>query len=112
MTCRVQASDDAATTAQFLLDTGAERTVVSNRVAEELGIRATSNGRMVSATGLANVELATVPRLDAVGITRRDFQIRLHTFPIGLQIDGLLGLDFLRDTRLTLDFRNSVLTIA
>jgi hypothetical protein len=85
---------------------------VSARVVEELGLVPTARSQMVSATGWTSVELATVARIDALGLTRRDFQIRILTFPTGLQIDGLLGLDFLRDTRLTLDFRQNVLTLA
>jgi hypothetical protein len=34
-----------------------------------------------------------------------------HTLPPSASIDGLLGLDFLRDRRLTIDFRTGQITL-
>ena len=55
---------------------------------------------------------SVVSRIDALGITLRDFQVTVHELPASLAIKGLLGLDFLRDTRLIIDFREKLVTIS
>ena len=49
--------------------------------------------------------------MEALGRERRDFPILCHTLPPTTNIDGLIGLDFLRGCLLTVDFRAGVLTL-
>ena len=51
-------------------------------------------------------------RIDALGRTVRSFPILIGQLPAGLRIGGLLGLDFFRDTRLTIDFRARVVSVS
>ena len=65
-------------------------------------------------TGSAVEFLPVVPilRISALGQTRRDFTILGHTLPPSAGIDGLLGLDFFRGTRLAIDFRKGIVNLS
>ena len=63
-----------------------------------------------SAVGTASVFILT--RFGALGQNRFPFPVIGHTPPAGYGIDGLLGLDFLRDQVLTVDFRLGQITLA
>ncbi|MBI5502912.1 MAG: hypothetical protein HY907_21890 [Deltaproteobacteria bacterium] len=43
-------------------------------------------------------------RTHALGFDRDDFEVACHRFAPGAQVDGLLGVDFLAGSRLTIDF--------
>jgi hypothetical protein len=49
--------------------------------------------------------------LEALGKRRRGMEIVAHSLPKGASVDGLLGLDFLRRTKLTIDFRKYVVKL-
>ena len=43
---------------------------------------------------------------EAFGKTKRNFQVLSHQLPVTTFVEGLLGLDFLRKARLTIDFHS------
>lgn len=61
--------------------------------------------------GIVQVPHITLSRLNALGQERRDFPALAHALPAASTVDGVLGLDFLRDQKLTLDFRLGQLTL-
>lgn len=97
---------------RFSLDTGAERTCIPPDMANLLGLTPISAGTIWTASELVRVTEVVVPRFDALGQTRRNFRVLVHPLPAGAPIKGLLGLDFFRDTRLTIDFRTQTVTVS
>jgi len=96
------------------LDTGAASSVISWQIAALLGYdpaAVAERRRIISATDEILVPLLSVERIEALGQERRDFPFLCHTVPHAARIDGLLGLDFLRGQRLTLDFRNGLIVL-
>lgn len=95
----------------FVIDTGAERTAISDRLAGELKLRPHLPVLVHGVTAAEMVPTAELPRLE---VSRRRFDnLRPPIFPYEvLAADGLLGLDVLSRFRLTLDFgrRNISLT--
>jgi hypothetical protein len=67
--------------------------------------------RMTTGSGVEYVPRLAIDRLEALGQMRTSFEIVSHTLPPSALIDGLLGLDFLRDQRLTVDFRRGLITL-
>lgn len=67
---------------------------------------ASSIDRVQVTTGsrIESVPRLTLTRLEALGQERTFFPVLGHTLPPSASIDGLLGLDFLRDRILNLDF--------
>jgi predicted aspartyl protease len=97
---------------RFMLDTGAQATVVSRDLADRLAL---NNRKPAILVGMASRrEVETTP-IDDVGLGSRTFYIRsapvVETANIG-GADGILGLDSLQDQRVLLDFVREEISIA
>ena len=89
------------------LDTGATTTMISARKLDEIGCDIESPEDEIYITtgsGLIFVPKFTIEKLMALGKEKTNFQIIAHDFPPTSSVDGVLGLDFLRDYILTVDF--------
>jgi predicted aspartyl protease len=95
----------------FIVDTGANRSVVAIEVAAAMGL---ANQAQSPVHGIAGIEMADTVEVDrlTVGlVTARNLRLPL----LGadrLGADGLLGIDVLRNRLVTLDFVNNKLTIS
>ncbi len=100
--------------ARLALDTGANMTMLNRELASNLGYDLESPDRMVriaTASGIVRAPQLAIRRLEALGNERREFPIICHSLPRGVSVDGLLGLDFFRGQRLTIDFREGLITL-
>jgi hypothetical protein len=52
-----------------------------------------------------------VNHIRAIGLIRHNFKVISRPLPIGLGIDGLLGLNFFKNKELTIDFKSSEIRI-
>ena len=97
---------------RFLVDTGAQATVLSRDLADTLGLQERSNIRLVAMASARVVEAALVPEM-ALG--SRAFSVRkapiIEANNIG-DADGILGIDSLQDQRVLFDFENRQLAVA
>ena len=92
----------------LLVDTGADRTVLSPSVVERAGLDGGSGRptQIVGATGAATATLVTVPSLEVAGARIGPLTVIVHTLPsVGRAepVDGLLGRDALDAFTLTVD---------
>ena len=102
---------------RFVLDTGATVTCVEDAVAERLALP-TARGASGIGAGVEGTARMRLVRLDSLrvggaraeGLTACALDLA-HTAAIGVEIEGLLGLDFLRSYRVTLDFDRQVLLL-
>jgi clan AA aspartic protease (TIGR02281 family) len=95
------------------LDTGATSTMISHRVANNLGLR-TDGPRIVAMTANGQVSLP-LARLGSVKVGDAEIHnvtVTVHDLPSAAKVDGLLGLDFLKRFHVSLDSRNQVLLLA
>ncbi|HEU4649947.1 MAG TPA: aspartyl protease family protein [Croceibacterium sp.] len=97
---------------RFMLDTGAQATVVSRDLADRLAL---NNRKPAILIGMASRrEIETTP-IEDVALGSRTFYIRnapvVETANIG-GADGILGLDSLQDQRVLLDFVRQEIAIA
>lgn len=94
----------------FVVDTGANRTVVATEVAEALGLPSAGPADI---HGVAGVEPADTARVDILEVDKvRSRGLRAPLLPRGrLGADGLLGIDVLRDRRVLMDFRARALSV-
>ena len=102
------------TYAYLALDTGATSTMICNEILELIGYDPDSLLKTVNFTTGSGVESAarvTVERVEALGQERLNFAVIAHTLPASASIDGVLGLDFLRDRTLTRDFRRGEISL-
>lgn len=87
----------------FIIDTAAERSVVSRELASELGLASAGRARLLSMTSLRDVEMVTMPRVSFVQGQERTLQPFLLNGR-NLGASGVLGIDALRGQRVVLDF--------
>jgi predicted aspartyl protease len=93
----------------FIVDTGANQTVISTELAQQLGLPVGPSGPL---NGIAGVQIAstTVATLEIGGAVRPDITMSLLS-AAGIGAAGMLGLDGLEGKRITLDFRSQSLRI-
>jgi predicted aspartyl protease len=92
----------------FVVDTGADRTVLATEVADELGLL---HGKRVKLDGVVRsvfTDTVSIRTLSFGSITRRHLVVPTLARSL-LDADGYLGLDFLDGHRVTFDFKNHVL---
>lgn len=98
----------------LVLDTGSTHTAISRSALEYLGfsVRDESHPRsIITGSGVITAPTVFIPCMEAEGIRRENFPVVAFDFPKQSGITGVLGLDFLRGRKVTLDFRQGLLDI-
>ena len=95
----------------FLIDTGAQATVLSLALADELRLHDRDTATLV---GMASSRTVETTPIDEFTLGSRSFYIREAALVEGANIggaDGILGLDSLQDQRVLIDFVNREIAI-
>ena len=95
---------------QFLIDTGAERTVISAELARRLSLSAGEGARMHSMSGETQVSTVVIPKLQ---VSKKPVH-RIHAPALkqeNIGAAGMLGIDSLQSQRVTFDFEQQKMTI-
>ena len=100
--------DDQKKRLLFIVDTGTQETLISEKAIRAMGYTLVDSIedvpiRTINGSGTAYRYI--IESITALGITRRNMKIMSHPMPIDAGVDGLLGLDFFENTRLTIDFK-------
>lgn len=66
---------------------------------------------MTTGSGIEFVPRLPLLKIMALGEERAGLPVLAHTLPPSAGVDGLLGLDFLRGMRLTLNFRKGQVSL-
>jgi predicted aspartyl protease len=87
----------------FLVDTGAERTVLARDIATRLQLPLSGRGLLIGIAGTQGVDLVEI---EEINLGRRSFYGLTAPLLEGYNIgaDGIIGLDSLQDQRVLLDF--------
>lgn len=95
----------------FTIDTGAARSVVSDRLASRLSLPV---GKMVTIYGIDGPSPASTVRVDSLRVGARERKdIAAPVLPErSLGSSGFLGIDALKDERVLMDFKRNRVTIA
>jgi predicted aspartyl protease len=97
---------------RFMIDTGAQATVIGSHIADELTLGERGTATLVGMASRKPIEIVSVQDLN---LGERSFDI--HRAPlvprenIGVA-DGILGLDSLQDQRVLLDFSEKTISVA
>jgi len=97
-------------TFDFLIDTGAQRSVLSSGLAMRLGMAA---GDMLRVTGLAGTQSVATVQLTGMQLGKRTIEtIEVPVFPdTTMETQGIVGIDGLKNQRVLLDFRGKRMSI-
>lgn len=91
---------------RFLVDTGADRSAISGRLADSLNLKPASEAILHSAAGVSTVSVVRVPRIELA--TRAIDGLHAPVLKEGnMGADGILGIDTLQSQRIVIDFRNT-----
>ncbi len=93
---------------RLILDTGATTSLIRSTILIAVGYDPDASPDRVQVAmggGIGLIPRVVLNRLSALGQHRLGFPVLAHAILPAAGIDGLLGLDFLRGTILTIDFR-------
>ena len=99
---------------KFAVDTGASVSLIDIDAMLSLGYKKTDCIRTTETLTASKRETAYEFEMDnirAIGLIRRNFKVISRSLPIGLGIDGLLGLNFFKNKELTIDFKSSEIRV-
>lgn len=95
----------------FIIDTGAERTVVSRELAGSLGLIAGAPISLTSMTGTSTVNTVVVPDLSIRSIGQLHTVIAPALGARDMGAVGLLGIDTLRNHQVSIDFERGTMAV-
>lgn len=96
---------------RFLVDTGAERTVISQELARQLGLRPGAHARLHSMSEVSEVGTVVIPRLNVSARAFKDINAPALSRR-NLGAEGMLGVDSLKSQRVLFDFHRQTMSIS
>jgi len=98
---------------RFLLDTGASNTILSANVADRLGIPKGASRTLLTAGGNLAVTVRLVTSLNVGTAQLENVGIAVANFDLmkTLNVDGILGSDYLRRFKVSIDYDNQLVNI-
>ena len=108
MTVQVRIADKGPF--HFLIDTGAQNTVLSTALAGQLSLKSTATARLIGVAGIQQVDTVVIDQID---LGQRSFYSLLAPLLPGDDIgaEGILGLDSLQGQRVQIDFRKNMIAV-
>ena len=98
---------------RFLLDTGATHSILSTAVADQLRIPTASSGALITAGGSVPVTVRAIEvvQIGTVRIGKTTIAVSDAEILRTLHIDGIIGADYLKQFRISIDYTHHVLSI-
>ncbi len=97
----------------ILIDTGSAKSILSADVLEPIGVLPEPNSKLKKVKGIGGTEIVYERKMDLIVIEqceRPHFPIQIGAMNYGFNINGILGMDFLKRSRATLDIdENTIL---
>jgi len=98
-------------TLNMAVDTGATWTIMPIKTCSIIGAIHQRNISIVTGSRVENAKLMTIPLIKAFGVDITNFKVVAHDLPSSLLVDGLLGMNFLKRAKLTIDFHKNIIKI-
>lgn len=102
---------DGAGPYDFMIDTGSQATVVTQRINDALSLKPLGTATLVGMASRRSVNMVELEQLEFGSRTLYDIAAPvLNRHNLGA--DGIIGLDSLQDMRVLIDFRNETIAVA
>jgi clan AA aspartic protease (TIGR02281 family) len=98
----------------LLIDTGASQSIISWETLLSLSIDPSSSAtrkQVTTANGLVWMPQVEIEELHSLGQSVASLRVLAHTIPLGSQVNGVLGMNFLRQFEFRLDLKQAVIEI-
>jgi predicted aspartyl protease len=98
---------------KFILDTGATTSVLSVGVASRLNIRTVGSKTFLTAGGLAVAPIGSIDavQIGAAQLRKTHIAVVDAEFLDKLQLDGVIGSDYLKQFKISIDYARRILSI-
>ena len=97
---------------KLAVDTGASITMISIESALAIGLnpsRATRHIEITTTSGVVFTPIIRVPFFRCFGIEIKNMDVICHNLPPESCVEGLLGLNFLKEAKISIDFSKNVI---
>jgi predicted aspartyl protease len=98
-----------------LIDTGSAGTIFNVNKLEDIGVKPEPNDVTQTITGVGGLEFVYTKEIDQISITNdiklKNFLIELGSMEYGLELDGIIGYDFMKNVGLNIDLKRYRLTV-
>lgn len=98
----------------MILDTGAMYTAISWDTAKDIGydpVVAPNRAPIITANGVIEVPKIKIRGIGFRGLYVEDVEVICHDIPELAEIEGLIGLSFLKHFKILLDFKGNIIEI-
>jgi len=102
---------------RLALDTAATYTTIDSNVLYFSGYElrdSKGEEEVETSDGLVRVEIYEIEELESLSIHKTNFEVQVYDFlahGITTDYDGVIGLNFLRENQICIDFRNGEITV-
>lgn len=99
---------------KMVLDTGATYAMISWELADGLGLKPEKAKKWINLTTASTVERSPIVKVKAITVLGRkakNVEVVVKNLPKEAYVDGLLGLSFLKNFNLEIDFKGGVLEL-
>ncbi|WP_068674140.1 retropepsin-like aspartic protease [Oceanobacillus sp. Castelsardo] len=98
-----------------LIDTGSAGTIFNVNKLEEIKVKPEPNDVTQTIQGVGGLEFVYTKDIDQISINDeievQNFHVELGSMDYGLEIDGILGYDFMKEVGLTIDLQQLNISI-
>lgn len=102
---------NSSTTGSLAVDTGADQTIISKRMARELRIQSIGRGISAGIGGTATTEYANIETMTVGKVVVKNMRVSILDFTKDARYEGLLGFDFLGRYQMSLDSEKQVMVL-
>lgn len=99
----------------ILLDTGSAGTIFNVNKLEEIGVKPEANDVTQTTQGVGGLEFIYTKNIDQIfihdEIAIQNFNVELGSMDYGLEIDGIIGYDFMKKVGLIIDLQRLSLSL-
>ena len=98
---------------QMIIDTGASKTTISDKLLKDLGYEPGSEGftNKKIASGIVKVKQTKIISITTINRTIKNLIIESIPKPIDKKIEGVIGMDILSQYNITINFNENTITL-
>ncbi len=108
---RIRGSNNVVLNLKMALDTAATCLSIPSVIAEKLGFESATTIDIVTVSGKETVATTFLPLVSVGGLSAINVKTVVHDLPDSAYVDGLLGLSFLRNFNIFINFKEQYIEL-